>query len=375
MTEGQFMYDLAANLVDLPRSMTGEGNRETLRRLQQHVPLTMHEVPSGTKVFDWTVPDEWRPLSPVTIGKDGRGYADNILIDHNNPGSLTYGSLYLPGESSKEIFLSCYICHPFQAQDCLSGMVLAVALANWWQKQPRRHTLRVAFVPETLGALCFLDGDNEHESGYDLVSGMYPMGSIRIARRIDVMCGECVAGFVLTCCGMECGYTIQQSRNGDTLADRVAWEAVPIATRYREWKDRGSDERQYCAPGVDLPVVCIMRGAHHSSDFPQYHATSPTQGKDDTLDIISPEGLQGSYDVHVKCLEIIEANRTYQVTTIGEPELGKRNLYTKTARHLVGMCDGSTDLLSIADAIGCPMLDLVPDAKALLDVGLLQEVQ
>ena len=371
---GTDMYALAERLYPLPRSMTGEGNRETLRILQEHVPLTMHEVPSGTQVFDWVVPPEWEGTGDIIIGADGRG--DSYANRWHDDGSLTYGSLLLPGRTSKEIFLSCYICHPMQAQDGLSGIVLAVALVKWWQQQERRHALRVAFVPETLGALCYMAASSPIK--VELVTSAVRewFGD---TQHLDIMKRRVVAGFVLTCCGMETRYTLQRSRNGDTLADRVAWRALndddSMGWMLRHWEDRGSDERQYCAPGVDLPVVCIMRGAHHSPEFPQYHATSPNQGKDDTMDIISPAGLQGSLDVHVRCLEILEANAIYQVTTIGEPQLGKRGLYTKDAKQQCGMSDGKTDLLAIAERIGRPMLELVPTAHALEQAGLLRRVE
>jgi aminopeptidase-like protein len=184
------------------------------------------------------------------------------------------------------------------------------------------------------------------------------------------------AGFVLTCCGDERQYSFLPSRLGNTLADRAALHVLdhhaPGFVRY-SFLDRGSDERQYCSPGVDLPVVSIMRSKY--GEYPEYHTSN------DDLDLITPDGLGGAYDALRKTLATLERNYTYKSAVPGEPQLGKRGLYptvsikgstagVQVMMNFLAYCDGGHDLIDIANITGTPAWTLFEIADKLEEAGL-----
>lgn len=419
---GLFMYRLMARLFPICRSITGDGLRETLHILQEHIPLRLFEIPSGTRVFDWTVPKEWNIRDAFVLDPEGRKIIDfksnnlhvlgySVPVDrfvslselqrhlHSLPdqpdaipwvtsvyeerwgfclthkqrtqlkdgtyrvvidselrsGALTYAELIIPGASSKEIFISTYVCHPSMANNELSGPVVATALAKWIASEPRRFTYRIIFIPETIGSIAYL------------------------SRNLESMKNNIVAGFNLTCVGDERAYSYLPSRNGSTLADKVALNILRAKhPEFRQYSflDRGSDERQYCSPGIDLPVVSLMRTKYR--EFPEYHTSL------DNLDFVSPAGLQGSFDLHRDCIELLERNRVYQMRCLGEPQLGVRGLYPTIAtkeshRQVIDMlnfiayADGTNDLIDISNAIQVPVRDLYPIMDKLTQADLLLE--
>lgn len=420
------MLDLLTELFPLNRSLTGEGVRETLRIIQREIPaLNILEVPSGTKAFDWTVPDEWNCTEAYLVTPQGERichYSENNLhlvgyseptdreltlaelqpylhslpdqpdaipyvtsyykrswgfcLPHSMreklsegtykavirsklaPGNLTYGELLLPSttEETQEILLSTYVCHPSMANNELSGPVVATYLAQWLESLPhRRHAFRILFLPETIGALVYL------------------------SQNIEEMKELTVAGFILTCLGDEGGFSCVPSRDGTSLADRAALHTLRHqAPGYRKYTflDRGSDERQYCAPGIDLPVATICRSKYH--EYPEYHTSL------DNLELVTQKGLEGSLKILQQAIQCLEQNLIYQVTTLGEPQLGKHGLYPshstkETASmvanltHLLAYADGNHDLLSIAELTECPISQLAELAESLAKAGLLKE--
>jgi aminopeptidase-like protein len=421
---GQALYDSAVELFPLNRSLTGEGVRQTLAILQRHLPQMMiHEVPSGTPAYDWSVPREWNVEEAYLIDPDGNKIIDfndsNLhLVGYSTPvdvklpleelqehlyslpdqpeaipyitsyyrerwgfcltheqrsalkpgeyhavikselkdGNLTYGEWILPGITEQEIFLSTYICHPSMANNELSGPVVTTFLSQWIQSQPRRYTYRVIFIPETIGSIVYL------------------------SRNLEPMQRNIIAGFNLTCIGDDRAYSYLSSRQEDTLADRAAQHVLshihPDYVHY-SYLERGSDERQYCSPGVDLPVVSVMRTKY--GEYPEYHTSL------DDLNMISPQGLAGGYEVMQRILTCLEANRRLRVTVLGEPQLGKRGLYptvstkqsgamVRDMMNLIAYSDGMRDLLAVAEKIGAPMWELIPIADRLEAEGLLEEV-
>ncbi|HEU5402981.1 MAG TPA: DUF4910 domain-containing protein [Terriglobales bacterium] len=420
---GEKMYSWAKDLFPICRSITGDGTRETLQYLRNLLPaLNLTEVPSGTAAFDWTVPDEWNIRDAFVADAHGNrvidfktsnlhvvGYSEPVdrwveldelqqhlysledrpdtipyitsyykrrwgfCLAHNHrrkllpgkyhvvvdsalePGSLTYADMVLPGSSSREVLFSTYVCHPSMANNELSGPVVTAALAQWLSELPeRRFTYRFVFIPETIGSIVYL------------------------SRHAREMKERTVAGFVVTCAGDDRCFSFMPSRLGRTLADRVALHVLRHhAPDFRTYTflERGSDERQYCSPKIDLPVVSIMRSKY--GDYPEYHTS------DDDLSLISPQGLQGTFDMLQRCVRALEANRTFDATFCCEPQLGKRGLYptlstretaakVRTMMNVLGYADGRTDLLGIAELIGQPFEKCAEVAKLLTDAGVLE---
>lgn len=417
------MYNWAKDLFPINRSLTGEGNRETLRYFKNIIPeMEVFEVPSGTNVFDWTVPNEWNareawikdeagnkiidfsvnnlhlmgysvptkeiltleelqkhlyslPDQPNAIPyitsyyKERWGFCltdiDRKKLKEGNyevyidstlePGNLTYGEVILPGQEDKEIFLSTYVCHPSMANNELSGPIVTTATLKWLRElKNRRFTYRVIFIPETIGALVYLD------------------------KHYKTLKKSVEAGFVLTCIGDNDSYSTLKSRYGNTLADKVANHVLkhhcPDFITY-SFLERGSDERQYCAPGIDLPVCDLMRTKYGKYD--EYHTSL------DNLDYISPEGLEGGYEVVKKCLTVLENNHIYKTKVLGEPQLGKRGLYpTISTKHanvevrrmmnFITYADGTNDLIEIAELINENALDLLDIAKKLISEDVIE---
>jgi aminopeptidase-like protein len=226
------------------------------------------------------------------------------------------------------------------ANNELSGPAVATYLAKWLMAEPRRYSYRIVFVPETIGSITYLN------------------------KNIIAMKKNIIAGFNVSCVGDERTYSYLPSRNGNTLADKVAMNVLKF--KYPEFKkysylDRGSDERQYCSPGVDLPVASIMRSKY--GQYPEYHTSM------DDLRLVTPDGLYGAYDVLRHCIEVLEANYKYAVRCLGEPQLGKRGLYptisTKTSSkevksmmNFLAYCDGTNDLMDISNIINVPVWNL-----------------
>ncbi len=419
---GSAMHQLVAELFPLCRSITGNGIRETLRILQSHVPLTINEVPTGTKVFDWTVPKEWNIRDAYILDEQGNKIVDfkrnnlhvvgystpidttvtlaelqehlysleeqpdaipyvtsyykerwgfclthkqrtglkegvyRVVIDSElTKGSLTYGELIIPGASEEEVFLSTYACHPSMANNELSGPVVTTFLAKWIASAPRRYTYRIIVIPETIGSITYL------------------------SRNLERMKRNIVAGFNLTCIGDDRSYSYLPSRNGSTLADRAALTILaarhPDFIRYT-YLDRGSDERQYCSPGVDLPVASVMRSKYR--EYPEYHTSL------DDLSLVTPDGLQGGFSVLRDCLELLERNRFYKASCLGEPQLGGRGLYPtlgtrESHRHVndildfLAYADGEHDLIDISTVTHVPAWRLYPVLDKLTAAGLLVE--
>jgi aminopeptidase-like protein len=420
---GEAMYGWACELYPINRSLTGPGVRETLAYLKALAPgLEILEIASGTPAFDWTVPDEWTLREAYIEDEAGERIVDiahsnlhvvgystpiqawldrdeldahlhslpdqpdaipyitsyysrrwgfclthrqrqtlkpgryRVVIDSDlKPGVLNYGELILPGRETGEVLLSTYVCHPSMANNELSGPVVTVALARWLAALPeRRLTYRILFLPETIGAIAYL------------------------SRHWRAMKAQTVAGFVVTCVGDTRIYSYLASRQGDTLADRVARHVLDRdAGDYRRYSflERGSDERQYCAPGIDLPVCSIMRSKY--GEYPEYHTSL------DDLSLISAEGLAGAYGVLKGCLEVLEANRVWRATKLCEPQLGKRGLYptvstkasgrsVRTLTNILAYADGSRDLIALADTIGEDARDCVAILKTLAEAALVE---
>ena len=418
------IYKLCEELFPINRSITGDGFRQSLSILQRYLPeLKKFEVPTGTKCFDWEVPKEWNIKDAYIITPDGKKICDfkksnlhvvnysipinrvvsfeelqkhlyslpnqpdaipyitsyykknwgfcitqkerdklkpgnyKVFIDSElKDGSLTYGELIIPGKSKKEIMFSTYLCHPSLANDNLSGPVVTTFLAKWISNiKDRKYTYRIIIIPETIGSIVYL------------------------SRNYKTLKENVIAGFNVTCVGDERTFSYLPSRQGDTLSDKVALHVLKhVYPNFKKYSflDRGSDERQYCSPGIDLPVCSVMRSKY--GDYPEYHTSL------DDLNFISPKGLFESYKTYKKIVECIEMNDILYPTVLCEPQLGKRGLYptisTKNSKNIVkdmmnflAYCDGSLSNLEIAEKINVPLWKLKDIIDKLKKENILKE--
>lgn len=407
---GNEIYKFAQELWPINRSITGEGLRKTLSQISKHLPaLKIKSVKSNTKVFDWKVPKEWSVKEAYIITPSGKKICDfsknnlhligystpfkgsitldelkkhlytlpeqpnaipyitsyynerwgfcitkeqfdtlengtyKVIIDTNLfDGVLNYAELFIKGKNDKEIFLSTYVCHPSMANNELSGPTVVTFLAKWLQQiSETEYSYRIIFIPETIGSITYL------------------------SRNYKDMKNKVFAGFNVTCVGDDRAYSYVPSRNGFTISDLIAKHVLkwtdPNFVNY-SWFDRGSDERQYCAPGIDLPVASILRSKY--GEYPEYHTSL-----DDLKKVVTPKGLDGGYWAIRRAIEAIERNKTYMISILCEPQMGKRGLYptlsTKNPKgeikfmmNFLSLCDGKNSLLEIADRLKVPIWDL-----------------
>lgn len=420
---GAQIHSFARELWPLPRSLSGAGLRDTLKAIRRLNPsMQLIEVASGTSVLDWIVPDEWQVREAWIETPSGDricefsennlhllGYSEAVNCElslselqmhlyslpeqpdaipyvtsyyqrrwgfclsqlqrdalqegtyrvHTDArhfsGSITLGELLIPGESSNEVLLSSYCCHPSMANNELSGPALLAYLGSWLSQLPRRRlSYRLIFVPEMIGSIAY------------------------IARRLEQLRSQTIAGFNVSCVGDERVYSFLPSRAGNTLADQVALHVLSHTDakfiRWN-WRDRGSDESNYCAPGIDLPVVSMMRSKYGS--YPEYHTSL------DTLEtVVTERGLGQSFLLYQRAILALEMNCTPRALVLGEPQLGRRGLYpsisqkgssadVRTMLDLISYADGAHDLLSIADQCEVPIWILAPIVERLVDAGVL----
>jgi len=416
------MYKLAENLWSYNRSITGDGVRKTLSAIKKIIPdLQIVEVPSGKKVFNWVVPQEWVVRSAYIKTPDGRKICDfeknNLhLVGYSSPintcislkelkkklyslpempeaipyltsyykkqwgfcisekekdslpegdyevyidsefieGSLTYGEILVKGNIDKEVFMSTYICHPSMANNELSGICVTTFLAKYLtERKDLRYSYRIIFIPETIGSITYL------------------------SQNLEILKSNVIAGYNITCVGDDRNFSYLPSRNGNTLSDYVAKHVllheVGDYISY-EWRDRGSDERQYCWPGIDLPIASMMRTKY--GKYKEYHTSLDALGS-----VVTPKGLLGAYNIYCAALHIIERNCYPVVTTLCEPFLSRWNLYPELgnkvgvadARLLIDIlswCDGKNSVLDIADRCKCYAIKVIDNLEIAAKAGL-----
>ena len=423
--EGQLMHDVMTELFPICRSITGNGVRQTLDILSRNMEnMDVFEVETGTPVFDWHIPKEWNLNEAYIIDPNGvkrcntndtnlhlLGYSTPAFVEvdleelkehlytlpdrpqtipyltsyyrerwgfcltHDEfeelptgsykinidttleHGSLTYGEVLIPGENEQEIFISTYVCHPSMANNELSGPVMTSAIVQWLQSREKlNYSYRIVFIPETIGSIAY------------------------ISRNLNLLKERVVAGFNINCVGDEGKFSYLPSRAGDGLSDTVIKHVLhhlqPDYNRY-SFLTRGSDERQYCSPGVDLKVASLMKSKF--GEYPEYHTS------DDNLEFVTPKGLQGCFEAYQYCLTLIEENFKYLAVNFCEPQMGKRGLYptlgspikpvdVKRMMHILAYCDGENDVIDIAEIIGCPAWELVPLFEVLQEKDLIRKL-
>jgi aminopeptidase-like protein len=418
------VYELIEELFPINRSLTGEGVRKTLAIVARHIDITVHEISSGTAVLDWHVPMEWNIRSGTIKTLDGRclvDFADNNLhilgyskpvsgvfsraelarhiftlpeqpdlipyrtgyyaddwgfclpdrlwqgmtdesyrveIDSDlSPGSMTYGEFFVPGETRSEVLVTCHVCHPSLANDNLSGIAIMTALARRQAQRRGRLGYRFLFLPATIGAITWLA---RNETTLDLIE----------------------YGLVLTCLGDNGPFHYKQSRKGAAIDRAVAHILRHAGEPHKvmAFNPYGYDERQFCSPGFDLPVGCLMRGVHGT--FPEYHTSA------DNLDLVKPAALDRSYAILEELLDLLDKNCRYQrVDGRGEPQLGRRGMYRAISGQreaggatqldllwLLNLADGQHSLLDMAVRADVPFAYLEAAARLALDARLIRLV-
>jgi aminopeptidase-like protein len=422
---GDELHDLIAGLYPICRSISGQGVRQTFELLRPILDLDVTEVPAATQVFDWTVPPEWNISDAWIAGPDGRrvlDFADSnlhvlgysapirarmsleelrphifthptepdwipfrtsyynenwgfcmsqrqldalrdeeyqVCIDSSlEDGQLTYAECYLEGEQPDEVLVSCHVCHPSLCNDNLSGIAVATALAKALASVSRDYSYRFLFIPGTIGSITWLARNEDRVS--------------RIKH-----------GVVLTCVGDPGDSTYKRSRRGNAEIDR-AFEHVlrhsGQAYAIEDFSPYGYDERQYCSPGFDLPVGCLMRTPH--GRFAEYHTSA------DDLDLVRPECLADTLRKCLLVLDVLERNGAYvNLNPKCEPQLGRRGLYQaiggtadRRAEELamlwvLNQSDGSQTLLDIAAKASLPFATVARAAELLCEHELLEEIR
>lgn len=285
-----------------------------------------------------------------------------VVIDteFKQNGSLTYADSIIKGSSNKEVLLSTYICHPSMANNELSGPLLSIFLYNILsQRNDLKYNYRFVFVPETIGAICYLN-----KFGKILKKNVY-------------------AGFVITCVGDKGEYTYKKTRDLNSITDRITIHILKFSgEKYKlvDFFPMGSDERQYSSPGFNLPIGSLMRSMYGT--FEEYHTSL------DNKNFISFSSIQETGLIYLKIIEAMELDGFYINTVLFcEPQLGVRDLYpqigTKNEKndllkkilYILNYSDGKHSLLEIAEKINCSILDLKEPLNILLEKKLLKKYE
>src|SRR5512132_9633 len=396
------MHAFMRELFPICRSITGEGVRETLAAVGRRIPLELHEVPSGTRVLDWTVPDEWN-IDDAYIAKDGRRVVDfresNLhVVSYSEPvraampvadlrphlhtlpehpewipyrtsyysrtwgfclsqrrlDELEDGDCFLPGEREDEVLLTTHICHPSLANDNLSGIALLTEIGARLQEAPRSLSYRLLFIPGTIGSITWL-------------------------ARNEALVSKIVGGLVLACVGDRAPLTYKRSRRGDAFVDRAAAYVLRRSGNLADFVPWGWDERQFNSPGFDLPIGSLCRS--REGEFEEYHSSA------DDLELVRPEQLEAALDTVLEILDVVETDRRYlNLAPKGEPQLGKRGLYPKMGGPVaeeeqlamlwvLNQSDGGRSLLDVAERSGIPFAAISAAAARLREAGVLADVE
>ncbi len=424
------MFNLMTELYPICRSITGNGVRKTLDIIKKHINLEIHEIPSGTSVFDWKIPKEWNISDGYIIDPNGKKIVDfkksnlhvvgysvpihkKIQLDelknhiHTLPsppnaipfitsyyketwgfcmtynqfqklesgeyeicvdstledGSLTFGEFIIKGKTEKEFLISCYVCHPSLCNDNLSGVVLATFLAKHLKNLSLNYSYRFLFIPETIGAITWL---NLNEKNLDNIKG----------------------GLVATCLADSGRSTYKKSRMGNAKIDQIVsyvLEHSKADFSIVDFYPYGSDERQFCSPGFNLPIGSLMRTPYRK--FQEYHTSA------DDLTFVKKEAIEDSFRKYLETIMIFDQDAKYLNTNQKcEPQLGKRGLYRnlgiprydetsdETEQQelamfwILNLSDGNNSLLDIAKISKIPFSIVLKIANLLNEKKLLTKI-
>ena len=395
------MIEFAKKLWPINRSLTGAGVDSTLLLIKQRLPIKILNFNSGEKVFDWKIPKVWNLKEAWIKNKSNKkiidfssnnlhivGYSQNInktltfkelkkkihtLKDQPNAipyvtsyykkdwgfclqynklkklkddkykvyinssfkkGKLKIGELVIKGETKKEVLISTYICHPSMANNEISGIVVSTKLAQWIKKKRRKFTYRFLFLPETIGSIAYL------------------------SKNYKILKKNVIAGYVLTCIGDNRNYSMLETKQKNSLSDVIAKKILRKKRNAKiyNWSSRGSDERQYCSPGIDLPVASLMRTKY--GEYPEYHTSLDQIGN-----VITKKGLKGGFEFAKEVLKSLEKQMFPKSRTFCEPFLSKKKIYPTLSKkgsvdkslskklEYLSYCDGKKSLVEIANCL------------------------
>ena len=425
------IFNLGKKLFPICRSLTGNGVRKTLRLIKEFEPLLkIKSIKSGKKVYDWKIPDEWNVFDAYVLDHQNEkiidfnknnlhliGYSEPINkkiskkelisrlyslpkqptaipyitsyykkywgfcvsenekkkilkklknIDENKKllfakidttfkkkGKLNYGEIYIPGISKKEIFLSTYVCHPSMANNELSGPLVSIALAKYFKRKKNYYSIRFIFIPETIGSISYIEKNLK-----------------RLKKNV-------IGGYNLTCLGDDFNYSFLPSKYKDTLSDKAARQAFKkLKIKYKEYSflERGSDERQYNSPGIDLPIASIMRSKYGT--YKEYHTSL------DNFEFVSIEGLRGGCKILKEAIKNLDKSLITRPKFLCEPHLSKYKLYatlgtknkdnfSRSVLDFIQYSDGKNDLYDISRILKINYKEVKKIYKILIDKGLI----
>ena len=422
-------YNIAKiKLFPLARSLTGNGVKETLNIIQKEFPkLKIKRFKSGTKVFDWNIPEEWNVIDAYIIDKYNNKIIDfkknnlhlvgysipvkknitkkklfkNLYFLKNQPkaipyitsyykkkwgfcisynqykilnkryfpsdkfkviintsfnkkGNLNYGELILKGKSKREILISTYICHPSMANNELSGPIVSMGLINHFKKRKLNKTLRFIFIPETIGSISYLSKNIKH------------------------LKENVIVGYNLSCIGDERQHSCMFSKYQNSPSDEAVIEAYKLLNiknyKIYSFLKRGSDERQYNSPGIDLKISGIFRTKY--GEYPEYHTSL------DNFNLVTLKGCIGGFNVARKSIEILLERIYPKCKIMCEPQMSKRGLYptlstkdkkkiTKNYMNFLQYADGTNSLQKISTLINLDLNKTKKIYKLLLKNNLI----
>ena len=428
MQEGKKAYKWATDIFPYNRSLTGEGVYKTLYYFKNiFKEIKIKSIKCGTKVFDWQVPLEWNVKDAYVADLNGKkvvdfkknnlhlvGYSSpinkiislkkldrhlfslkklpnaipyitsyykknwgfciqhkkrktlknnkyKVFIDsHFKKGSLKYGEIYLKGKQNKEILITTNICHPSMGNNELSGPVVSLSIARWLKKiKNKQFSYRILFLPETIGAIGYLK------------------------KNINHLKKNVIAGYSLVCVGDNKHFSFLESKQKNSLSDCAARYILKNQNRnvkYYSFLDRGSDERQFNSPGVDIPISSVMRSKY--GEYKEYHTSL------DNLNFISSKGLESSINLYKKIISLIEKtpNVKIKINTLCEPMLSKHNLYpsisTKKTKDLVSArmnilayADGKSNIIQIAETTNLSIKKVLSEISILKKKNIIKIIK
>lgn len=419
---GKQLFKFIELLWPFNRSITGTGTLRTLEVIRDFLPgLKIIKFSTGDKCFDWEIPLEWNVRAAYIIGPNGNKVVDiesnnlhlvsysqpvsrklsleelnqhlhslpkqpdlipyrttyykkdwgfcikdsvrknlisgeyTVYIDSElKPGHLNLGEFFIKGESDSEIIFSTYVCHPSMANNELSGPAIAVALAQYLSQRKPYYSYRFLFTPETIGTVAY------------------------VSKKFKSLKKNVVAGFVLTCLGDQNAWSYLPSRTGITLSDKIAKRVLKnhdIKFDSYSFLDRGSDERQYCSPLIDLPFCSIMRSKYGTYDV--YHTSG------DNLNFISEQGLQDSLDFYIELIQEFENNRIPIAKIFAEPRFSKYGMrggvgampkldsQSVLVSNICALADGSFDYHELSLLLKVPTSEIIEQCQNLKQLGLI----